>query len=94
MRVREKNNGLLGNVTSRRSHPRRDASRDFMGMKKRRQEERERRVEKEVEKEKRRRAKKKRKRTVLDDGVHGGVKTVRVENTWVHKMPRIIPLDV
>lgn len=35
--VREKNNGLLGNVTIRRSYPRRDASRDFMRMKERRQ---------------------------------------------------------
>lgn len=27
--VEERNNGLLGNVTDRRSRPRRDASRDF-----------------------------------------------------------------
>lgn len=29
MGVEERNNGLLGNVTNRRSRPRRDASRDF-----------------------------------------------------------------
>lgn len=48
--VEERNNGLLGNVTDRRSRPRRDASRDFTTTGDRRR--RRRRKEREREKSK------------------------------------------
>lgn len=52
--VEERNNGLLGNVTNRRSRPRRDASRDFTTTGRRRRRGRRRGKEREKETEEKR----------------------------------------
>lgn len=87
--VSEKNNGLLGNVTSRRSHPRRDASRDFMGIKEGRQEAKRREAEIETREEETKAHCARRRRV-------GGVKTVRVKNTYryMYKMSRAFGVNV